>query len=61
MELLTKRYQEKITGSLSCFDRIVVKGTLPTICYAEGMSWYLPKIISKYLTIRNLLSHFGKK
>lgn len=43
MELLTKRYDEKITGTLSCYDRIVVKGTLPTICYPEGMTRYLAK------------------
>jgi len=43
MELLTKRYDEKITGTLSCYDRIVVKGTLPTICYPEGMTRYLTK------------------
>lgn len=43
MELLTKRYSEKIIGALSCYDRIVVKGTLPTICYAEGMTRYLTK------------------
>ena len=43
MELLTKSYSEKIIGALSCYDRIVVKGTLPTICYAEGMTRYLTK------------------
>lgn len=43
MELLTKRYDDKIIGSLSCFDRVVVKGTLPTICYAEGMTRFLAK------------------
>ncbi len=41
MELLTKRYAEKITGILSCYDRIVVKGTLPTVCYPEGMTRHL--------------------
>jgi hypothetical protein len=41
MELLTKRYADKISGVLSCYDRIVLKGTLPTICYAEGMTSYL--------------------
>lgn len=41
MELLTKRYAEKISGILSCYDRIVVKGTLPTVCYPEGMTRHL--------------------
>lgn len=41
MELLTERYAEKIKGTLSCYDRIVIQGTIPTICYAEGMTSYL--------------------
>jgi len=43
MELLTKRYDEKIIGTLGCFDRIVVKGTLTNLCYADGMTGYLTK------------------
>ncbi len=43
MELLTKRYRDKISGVLSCYDRIVLKGTLPTVCYAQGMTGYLFK------------------
>lgn len=41
MELLHKRYASKISGILSCYDRIVIKGTLPTVCYPEGMTSYL--------------------
>ena len=41
MELITKRYEDKISGVLSCYDRLVLKGTLPTICYAQGMTSYL--------------------
>lgn len=41
MELLQKRYASKISGVLSCYDRIVIKGTLPTVCYPEGMTNYL--------------------
>lgn len=43
MELLTERYADKISGVLSCYDRIVLKGTLPTVCYAQGMSNHLFK------------------
>jgi hypothetical protein len=43
LELLTKRYKDKISGVLSCYDRIVLKGTLPTVCYAQGMTGYLFK------------------
>ncbi|MGH2642692.1 MAG: hypothetical protein ACRDE2_01985 [Chitinophagaceae bacterium] len=41
MELIQERYSEKILGVLSCYDRIVIKGTIPKICYADGMRRYL--------------------
>jgi hypothetical protein len=41
MELFTERHAAKITGELSCLDRVVISGTLPGICYADGMSRYL--------------------
>ena len=34
---LTERYSEKIVGVISCFDRIVITGTLPEICHAGAM------------------------
>lgn len=40
-ELLTKRYADRLHGVLSCFDRIVITGTLPVICYPAGMSSFL--------------------
>ena len=36
-----ERHTDKIQGVLSCLDRIVLTGTLPGICYAEGMSLFL--------------------
>jgi hypothetical protein len=33
---LTDRYDDQIGGMLSCYDRVVITGTLPTICYAAG-------------------------
>jgi hypothetical protein len=36
-----KRYNERISGVLSCYDRVVVTGTLPTVCYADGMTRFL--------------------
>jgi hypothetical protein len=41
MELFTQRHAAQIAGELSCFDRIVITGTIPVICYAEGMTSYL--------------------
>ena len=43
MELLTDRYSDKIGGVLNCYDRIVLKGTLPMVCFTEDMTSYLYK------------------
>ena len=42
-ELLTERHAQQIAGVVSCFDRIIVQGTLPVFCYADGMTSYLSK------------------
>ncbi len=39
--LLTKRYANQIKGIYSCYDRVVIQGTLPGFCYAAGMTSYL--------------------
>ncbi|MGH8569887.1 MAG: MarR family transcriptional regulator, partial [Gammaproteobacteria bacterium] len=36
--LLTERYADRLAGVLSCYDRIVITGTLPGACFAEGMT-----------------------
>lgn len=41
MDSLVDRYQNKIAGMLCCWDRVVVQGTLPGLCYAAGMTSYL--------------------
>jgi len=41
MELLTERHAEEIAGVLSCYDRMLIQGTLPGLCYAQGMTGYL--------------------
>ena len=41
MELLTSTYSKQVSGVLGCFDRIILTGTLPQICYAQGMTSYL--------------------
>lgn len=41
MQLLTEKYKDQIRGVLSCYDRIIVQGTLPGFCYPEGMTSYL--------------------
>jgi hypothetical protein len=38
---LTDRYDDRIAGMLSCYDRVVITGTLPGVCHADGMTRYL--------------------
>jgi len=38
---LTERYDDRLAGVLSCYDRMVMTGTVPVICYAEGMTRFL--------------------
>jgi hypothetical protein len=41
MDLFLERHSAKITGVLSCWDRVVITGTIPGICFAQGMTNYL--------------------
>jgi len=41
MTLLTDRYAARIAGGVSCDNHIVIIGTLPGVCDAEGMAAYL--------------------
>ena len=36
--MLTDRYATHIRGVLSCFDRILITGTLPDICHAQAFT-----------------------
>src|SRR5277367_5577733 len=38
---LMDRYGDRISGVLSCYDRMLITGTLPGVCYADGMTRYL--------------------
>src|SRR3972149_11798086 len=38
MALLTETYADKIGGTLSCFDRVIITGSLVDIAYAEAMA-----------------------
>ena len=35
---ITQRYADKILGTLSCFDRVVITGTLPELCHSQAMA-----------------------
>ena len=39
--LFTERYSKQISGVLHCYDRVIIQGTVPGICYAGGMTSYL--------------------
>ena len=41
VELLTERHSKQIAGILGCYDRMLIFGTLPGICYAGGMTSFL--------------------
>jgi hypothetical protein len=41
MKTFVERHASKILGTLSCFDRVVITGTLPDICHAEAMAAHL--------------------
>ncbi|OGA94991.1 MAG: hypothetical protein A3E79_12815 [Burkholderiales bacterium RIFCSPHIGHO2_12_FULL_61_11] len=38
---LVNRYAANLHGVLSCYDRILIMGTLPGACYAGGMTSFL--------------------
>ncbi len=38
MALITERYANDIAGTLSCFDRVIINGTLPDICHGGAMA-----------------------
>ena len=41
MASLLTRYADRIRGVLSCYDRVVIIGTLPGLCDTAGMTAYL--------------------
>lgn len=41
MANLIERHRDRIRGVLSCFDRIVIQGTLPSVCHAGAMATML--------------------
>jgi len=41
MTSLLDRYADRIVGTLSCYDRVIVHGTVRVFCYAAGMASFL--------------------
>lgn len=72
LKLITEQYKDKISGVLSCYDRVVITGTLPEICYSQGITSYLyrkeirifdyPKFAEPFReTIRENAEHIAKQ
>ena len=38
--LLTEKYADKINGTITCYDRIIIQGVIPNWSYPEGMTRY---------------------
>ena len=41
VELLTQRYAEQIVGTLGCWDRVIITGTLTDVCHAGAVEGWL--------------------
>jgi hypothetical protein len=41
MANLIERHRDRIRGVVSCFDRIVIRGALPSVCHAGAMATLL--------------------
>ncbi len=41
MKTITEQYSKDISRVLSCYDRILIDGTLPELNFAKGMTKYL--------------------
>ena len=41
MKLLTETFARKISCTLHCYDRLIICGTLPQICFANGMTSFM--------------------
>jgi hypothetical protein len=35
MANLIERHRDRIMGVLSCFDRVLIQGTLPSVCHVD--------------------------
>ncbi len=41
MGLLTERHINQIKGVISCFDRVILTGTIPDICHPQALRSYM--------------------
>lgn len=43
MKILTETYKSEIAVVLSCYDRLIISGTIPEISFSQGMTSYMYK------------------
>ena len=43
VELLTQRYADQIVGTLGCWDRVIITGTLTDVCHAGAVNRWLQR------------------
>lgn len=41
MERFLKRHRGRVTGSITGFDRVLFRGILRSICYLEGLNYFM--------------------
>ena len=58
--LLTDKYADKIYGTITCYDRLIIQG-YPGWSYAEGMTSYLKANSSVFLIFQVFLSLLQKR
>ena len=61
METFAQQYAPLIRGVISCFDRVVLSGSLPAIRYAEGMAAYLNSQGMKLFEYTRLVNHLREE
>jgi hypothetical protein len=58
METFAERYSDQIRGVISCFDRVIINGSLPNIRHSGAMAAYLTAMglkLFEYTTFVNKL------
>jgi hypothetical protein len=54
--LITERYTDDIYGTISCYDRIIIKGTAGTFGYAGGMTSFFYQTENKIFDFANIFT-----
>ena len=58
---LIERHADDISGVLSCYDRIIITGTVPGICYAGGMTGELYRRGVRIFDFENFAKPFAEE